>query len=760
MNVIKKDSHCVPFDFEKIRAAVGKSADRVNVALSEGDMDEIKRIVVGELEGLNQPAVDVQTVHASVEKALDKVSPEVAKAYRDYRNYKREFVRMMDSVLKTADEANYKVDRSNANTSSALVSTKRSLIYSALNKEIYRKTFLNHAEISAVDDGYIYVHDIASRLDTANCFARETEFMTTDGLRSFADFNDGDVITVFDAFGHVQQATVHNYGKQQLNKVVLKRCSKGYQTVYVTANHRWLLKNGKETTNLKVGDKLMLAPSVHFKTAEEMTPKEAFAWSCGFILADGATEHYKSKHGDCDRDCSKVRLCGQKKKFAPIFIKAGLNVTYPKSLNGDGFVYCRNFVKKNFNREEMNKYSLDELKMMAQGYMSADGHLSLGLRPMGHFRGVQASGSHNDWLLDLLSIGGFYVTSEENLTGRQTNYGERKFTIKYQLHDNQGCRGYVVQSIESAYEDEVWCLDVQNSHSFLLRGGIPTGNCCLFDMGKVLQGGFEWEHIGYNEPKDVRTAGNLISDITLNCAAQQYGGFTIPEIDSIMAPYAEKSYNRYVREYKSLCEQMNGNYDEHAADQYAIKKVERDIEQVFQGFEHTFNTVASSRGDYPFITITGGCDETRFGTLVWATALKVRREGQGHPGHKRPAIFPKMVFLYTKELHGEGKPLEWLFNEGVKTSCAAMYPDWLSLDEPDETLIKGVHAPHYEPQIANVFKKYHKFGVSRWYLDKNENVQENPEWVDAIISPMGKRKLQPISNFLNPARGCGNISYC
>ena len=89
-----------------------------------------------------------------------------------------------------------------------------------------------------------------------------------------------------------------------------------------------------------------------------------------------------------------------------------------------------------------------------------------------------------------------------------------------------------------------------------------------------------------------------------------------------------------------------------------------------------------------------------------------------------------------------------------------MYPDWLSLDDPDETLIKGVPAPHYEPQIANVFKKYHKFGVSRWYLDKNENVQENPEWVDSIISPMGKRKLQLILNFLNPARGCGDTSRC
>lgn len=431
MYVIKKDNRCVPFDFEKIKSAVSKSADRANVSLSDRDFEKIEKIVKEEIAKEKQDNVPVSKMHTFVECALDKVNKDVAKSYRDYRNYKQEFIQMMDNVLKTADEMNYKIDRSNANTSAALVSTKRSLIYSALNKEIYKNTFLNKEELAAINDGYIYIHDLSARLDSSNC--------------------------------------------------------------------------------------------------------------------------------------------------------------------------------------------------------------------------------------------------------------------------------------------------------------------CLFDMGKVLQGGFEWEHIGYNEPKDVRTAGNLISDITLNCAAQQYGGFTIPEIDSILAPYAEKSYNRYAREYKSLCEQVSGYYDEHAADQYAIKKVERDLEQVFQGFEHTFNTVASSRGDYPFITITGGCDETRFGTLVWSTALKVRREGQGHPGHKRPAIFPKMVFLYTKELHGEGKPLEWLFNEGVKTSCAAMYPDWLSLDEPDETLIKGVHAPHYEPQIANVFKKYHKFGVSRWYLDKNENVQENPEWVDAIISPMGCR---------------------
>ena len=279
-----------------------------------------------------------------------------------------------------------------------------------------------------------------------------------------------------------------------------------------------------------------------------------------------------------------------------------------------------------------------------------------------------------------------------------------------------------------------------------LGARMDTYNCCLFDMGRVLQGGFEWEHIGYNEPKDVRTACNLISDITLNCAAQQYGGFTIPEIDSILAPYARKSYNHYLQEYYEIAESevVPGAYvNETKAHQWAMKHVERDICQGFQGFEHTFNTVASSRGDYPFVTMTGGCEEDEFGQLVWHCALKVRREGQGHPGKKRPAIFPKLVFLYTEKLHGKGKKLYNLFLEGVQTSAAAMYPDWLSLDKPEGA----------KSALADVFAKYHKFGVenSRWKLGDDGKVYENPNWVDAIVSPMGCRA------YLSPLYQSGNF---
>ena len=437
MKIVKKNDSLVDYDFGKIKAAVTKSCTRVNVSLTEEEWNKIQTIVEDEMAKSGQYYIPVPQMHIYVELALDKVNKKVAKSYREYRNYKQDFVRMMDETLKTVDQLNLVADRSNANCTSALVCTQRTLTYNALSKQLYRKTFLSKEEIAAIDDGYIYIHDISSRL-----------------------------------------------------------------------------------------------------------------------------------------------------------------LTY---------------------------------------------------------------------------------------------------------------------------------------------------NCCLFDMGKVLQGGFEWENIGYNEPNDARTACNLISDITLNCASMQYGGFTIPEIDSVLAPYAEKSYKKGLKEFRDMVELVGGVYNEKKADEYAINKVTKELEQGFQGFEHTFNTVASSRGDYPFTTFTGGADESRFGSLVWSVALRVRRNGQGHPGHKRPAIFPKLVFLYTKELHAEGKKLRWLYQEGIETSGAAMYPDWLSLDLPDESLVTTAAKVHYEPAIAKTFHRYHKFGVSRWNLDEENHVRENPNWVDSIVSPMGCRAyLSPL----------------
>ena len=231
---------------------------------------------------------------------------------------------------------------------------------------------------------------------------------------------------------------------------------------------------------------------------------------------------------------------------------------------------------------------------------------------------------------------------------------------------------------------------------------LDTFNCDLMRVGQVMQGGFEMGNVWYNEPNSLDTAFDVMGDIILSTAAQQYGGFTVPEVDKILAPYAEKSYWKYRKEYADICgyiERDNNTRIENTigAEEWAINKVKRDFEQGWQGIEYKLNTVGSSRGDYPFVTMTVGLATDKFGKMAAITLLNVHSEGQGKKGFKRPVLFPKIVFLYDKNLHGDGSeqyPNADVFNAGIDCSSKTMYPDWLSLTG--------------EGYVPEMYKKYGK----------------------------------------------------
>ncbi len=378
--VIKKDGTREEYNFNKIVNAVKKSAGRVMINLSDDDFNSLSQYVESELAYLDTKEVNIAQMHDIVESALEDVSPKIARSYRNYRNYKKDFVHMLDKVYQESQKIMYIGDKENSNADSALVSTKRSLIFNELNKELYKKFFLNVEELQAINDGYIYIHDMSARRDTMNC--------------------------------------------------------------------------------------------------------------------------------------------------------------------------------------------------------------------------------------------------------------------------------------------------------------------CLFDVASVLKGGFEMGNLWYNEPKSLNVAFDVIGDITMAAASQQYGGFTLPEVDKILAPYAQKTYDASYEKYIEM------GISPEQADIQATKDVEKDFHDGFQGWEYKFNTVASSRGDYPFITVSAGLGQSKFERMASIVMLNVRRDGQGKKSCKKPVLFPKIVFLFDKNLHGEGKPLEDVYNAGIECSKKAMYPDWLSLTG--------------EGYVASMYKQYGK----------------------------------------------------
>ena len=169
IRVIKKDNTLEAFNSQKIANAVNKSAERVMIKLTAENLKDICGYVEEHIKEEKLTLVPIQTMHNLVESALEKVNPAVAKSYRDYRNYKQDFVHMLDGVYKKAQSIMYIGDKDNANTDSALVATKRSLIFNQLNKELYQKFSLNVEELQACRDGYIYIHDMSARRDTMNC---------------------------------------------------------------------------------------------------------------------------------------------------------------------------------------------------------------------------------------------------------------------------------------------------------------------------------------------------------------------------------------------------------------------------------------------------------------------------------------------------------------------------------------------------------------------------------------------------------------
>lgn len=227
-------------------------------------------------------------------------------------------------------------------------------------------------------------------------------------------------------------------------------------------------------------------------------------------------------------------------------------------------------------------------------------------------------------------------------------------------------------------------------------------NCCLFDMGNLLKGGFEVNGMVYREPDTVQTAINVVGDSILSASGNQFGGFTVPEIDTILAPYAEKSYDRWIKEYT---EDLDGDVEK--AKELAHKRTMREIEKGYIGLETKINSISNSLGQTAFTTLSLGMDTSYWGRQIAKTVLKVRQDGVDKDG--TTSIFPKLVMLVRSDVNrDEGTPNHDIYRMAIETSRARLYPDYLSLD------------------------------------GENNNLADIYEKSGQIVSPMGKCKLQPI----------------
>ena len=201
----------------------------------------------------------------------------------------------------------------------------------------------------------------------------------------------------------------------------------------------------------------------------------------------------------------------------------------------------------------------------------------------------------------------------------------------------------------------------------------PMTNCCLIDFKGMLENGFKIGNAEVESPKSIQTATAQISQIIANVASSQYGGCSADRIDEVLAPYAEKNYQKHLKDAEEWV--LPDKREE-----YAWKKTQKDIYDAMQSLEYEINTLFTSNGQTPFTSLGFGLGTNRFEREIQKAILNIRIKGLG--SEHRTAIFPKLIFTLKRGLNlEEGSPNYDIKQLALECATKRMYPDVLSYDK-------------------------------------------------------------------------------
>ena len=201
----------------------------------------------------------------------------------------------------------------------------------------------------------------------------------------------------------------------------------------------------------------------------------------------------------------------------------------------------------------------------------------------------------------------------------------------------------------------------------------PMTNCCLIDFDGMLKNGFKIGNAEVESPKSIQTATAQISQIIANVASSQYGGCSADRIDEVLAPYAEKNYQKHLKDAEEWV--LSDKREE-----YAWKKTQKDIYDAMQSLEYEINTLFTSNGQTPFTSLGFGLGTSRFEREIQKAILNIRIKGLG--SEHRTAIFPKLIFTLKRGLNlEEGSPNYDIKQLALECATKRMYPDVLSYDK-------------------------------------------------------------------------------
>ncbi|WP_413702292.1 anaerobic ribonucleoside-triphosphate reductase [Psychromonas sp. KJ10-10] len=200
----------------------------------------------------------------------------------------------------------------------------------------------------------------------------------------------------------------------------------------------------------------------------------------------------------------------------------------------------------------------------------------------------------------------------------------------------------------------------------------PMFNCMLIDIKGMFTDGFKMGNAEIEEPKSISTATAVCAQIIAQVASHIYGGTTINGIDTTLAPYVSKSYQKHLATAKKW------GINEPQA--YADEQTEKECYNAFQSLEYEVNTLHTANGQTPFVTFGFGLGTSWEARLIQQSIFKIRLAGLGK--NRKTAIFPKLVFAIKDGINHKPEDQNYdIKQQALECASKRMYPDILNFDK-------------------------------------------------------------------------------
>ena len=250
----------------------------------------------------------------------------------------------------------------------------------------------------------------------------------------------------------------------------------------------------------------------------------------------------------------------------------------------------------------------------------------------------------------------------------------------------------------------------------------PIFNCCLINIGDMLDNGTVMNGKLIESPKSFQVACIVMTQIIAAVASNQYGGQSVDV--KHLGKYLRKSYNKYKKQVE---EKYKGKLSGSTIEELVDARVKHELQSGVQTIQYQINTLMTTNGQTPFVTLFLHLEENdpyiKENAMIIEEILKQRIQGvKNEAGVYVTPAFPKLVYVLDENNCLKGGKYDYLTRLAVKCSAKRMYPDYISAKKMRENYEGNV----FSPMGCRSF-------LSPW-KDENENYKFEGRFNQGVVS--------------------------